>query len=238
MNDRRIEADEEAPLDTVTRTSEVAMATTNTADRTPQPRFTPNEEWIDAFQEQATDELRKRAKRFARSRARVVASAGGHVDDYYVSALVQDVLTDTLIGVLTWDPAAVALEIYVLNAIRSRSHHDAARAKKHRSIDASDPRSEARAVMVEVESSLSFDQYTPSADALAFSDEVIAYIRRLAKTDGCVLRMLDAIELGATERSEIMQLAKMSSQTYHKARIRLGRLVERLPNEVLIGLRA
>ena len=204
------------------------------------PPFVPNEEWIDAFQAQATDELRKKAKRFARSRARVVASAGGRADDYYISALVQDVLTDTLFGVLTWDPAAMPLATHVLKAIRSRSHHDSVRAGKfqHRSIDAFDPRVEASAVMVEVESSLLFDQYTPSAEALTFSDEVIAHVRRLAANDRPVLRMLDAIDLGATERPEIMQLAKMSPKTYHKAHIRLSRLVERLPNDVLTGLRS
>ncbi|MEJ7597429.1 MAG: hypothetical protein WKG01_05925 [Kofleriaceae bacterium] len=169
-----------------------------------------------------------------------MSAAGGQVDEFYVAALVQDVLTDTLMGVLTWDPLATALELHVFSAIRSRTHHDAARARRfqHHSIDAFDARAEANAMMVEVESSLLFDQYTPSAAALAFSDQVISHMRRLAANDGPVLRMLDAIELGATERPEIMQLANMSPKTYHNAHIRLGRLVERLPNDVLAGLRA
>src|SRR5262245_27873058 len=55
--------------------------------------FSPTEEWIEAFDQQSTDEMRQRATRFARSRARVVARAGGRVDDLYVSELVHDALT-------------------------------------------------------------------------------------------------------------------------------------------------
>src|ERR1044071_5648676 len=104
------------------------------------PQFVPNEEWIDAFESQATDELRKAAKRFARSRARFVALAGGRVDDYYLSSLVPDALTDTLFGVLSWAPSNKSLENHVFDALRSRTAHDIARARKlrHQSIDAFD----------------------------------------------------------------------------------------------------
>jgi len=205
----------------------------------PERAFVPDEAWIDAFQGQATHELRMRAKRFARSRARFVSRAGGHVDDYYVSSLVQDVLTDTLFGVLAWDPNTISLEGHVFAAIRSRTHHDCVRAArfKHRSVDVFDSRAEATSVMTAVEVSLSFDQFAPSAASLAFSDEVIAQVRELAKEDAVVLRMLDAIAEGATEKREIMYLAKMSPKTYHKAHIRLGRLVERLSHSIVTGLR-
>ena len=39
-------------------------------------RFAPDEQWIEAFQAQCTNEQRKKAKRFARSRARIVSAAG------------------------------------------------------------------------------------------------------------------------------------------------------------------
>src|SRR5687767_11423456 len=120
------------------------MDTSQQPTAEPPLHFVPSEEWIDAFEAQATNDLRKAARRFARSRARFVAIAGGRVDDYYVSALVQDVLTDTLFGVLTWDPATKSLETHVFDALRSRTAHDISRAKKlrHQSIDAFDVRSD------------------------------------------------------------------------------------------------
>src|SRR5262245_9304330 len=171
-----------------------------------QPPFVPNEEWIDAFESQATDDLRKAAKRFARSRARFVAIAGGRVDDYYVSSLVQDVLTDTLFGVLAWDPEAKSLECHLFDALRSRTAHDIARAKKlrHQSIDAFDVRSDSSAVMAELESSLELDQQQPTPDALRFSSEVLAKLRELAADDNGVLRLIDAVEHGAVEAKDIM----------------------------------
>jgi hypothetical protein len=203
------------------------------------PQFVPNEEWIEAFESQATDQLRKEAKRFARSRARFVAIAGGRVDDYYISSLVQDVLTDTLFGVLTWDPSSKALENHVFDAIQSRTSHDITRAKKlrHQSIDAFDARNDASAAMTELESSLELDRQQPRPEALRFSAEVLAKLRDLAAEDKGVLRILDAVDEGAVEAKDIMHVAGMSKKTYHKARIRLGRIVLQLSNEVLLDAR-
>ena len=215
------------------------METTQHTDASPPP-FIPSEEWIEAFETQATDELRKAAKRFARMRARFVALAGGRVDDYYVSALVQDALTDTLFGVLSWDPAKTSLEMHVFDTISSRTSHDIERAKhlKHHSIDAFDPHADMTATMVELESSLQLDCRQPRPEALRFSTEVIAKVRELAAKDTDVIRMLDVIEEGAFEARDIMHMAKMSKKTYHKARIRLGRIVLQLSNDVLMEARA
>ncbi|MEO8701413.1 MAG: hypothetical protein ABI867_15310, partial [Kofleriaceae bacterium] len=76
-----------------------------------------------------------------------------------------------------------------------------------------------------------------SAEDIAFSNEVIAQIRALASNDWPVHRILDAIALGACECSEIRHLAKMSPGTYHKARIRLGRVVARVSNSIVTSLR-
>ena len=116
------------------------MATTTNHDEVAPPPFTPTEEWIEAFDRQNTDEMRKRAQRFARARARFVARAGGRGDDQYAAELVHDALTDTLFGVLTWDPAVVSLEVHVFGAVRFRTKNDRVRALRfrHQSIDASD----------------------------------------------------------------------------------------------------
>ncbi len=202
--------------------------------RTPET-FHPDEAWIEAFEHQNTDEMRKRAKRFARSRARFVARAGGRGDDLYAAELVHDALTDTLLGVLSWNPEVVSLETHVFGAIRCRTKNDRIRALRfrHCSIDASD----AGGVMTELESSLSAQQAVASPESQRFSTEVLDQVRALAGDDAPILRIVDAIALGASEPKEIMSLATMSEKTYKKARLRLGRLVEQLSNHVLQGAR-
>lgn len=200
--------------------------------------FSPSEEWIDAFDQQNTSELRKKAHRFARSRARFVARAGGRGDDLYVAELVQDVLTDTLFGVLTWDPAVVPLEVHVIGAIRCRTKNDRIRALRfrHQSLDAVGA-ADSSAAMCEVEMSLAQSRSTPSPESLTFSAEVLDHVRGLAAQDSAIQRIVDAIELGASEPAEIMSVASMSEKTYKKARLRLGRVVEQLSNHVLLGAR-
>lgn len=217
------------------------MATTTMSDPVAPAAFAPSEEWIEAFEQQNTVELRKRAQRFARSRARFVARAGGRGDDLYVAELVQDVLTDTLFGVLTWDPAVVPLEVHVFGAIRSRTKNDRIRALRfrHHSLDVIGPGDSPAlaAAMREVESTLAQTHHTPSPESLTFSGEVLDHVRGLAARDRDILRIIDAIELGASEPAEIMSLASMSEKTYKKARLRLGRVVEQLSNHVLLGAR-
>lgn len=218
------------------------MATTTMSDPVAPAAFAPSEEWIEAFEQQNTLELRKRAQRFARSRARFVARAGGRGDDLYVAELVQDVLTDTLFGVLTWDPAVVPLEVHVFGAIRSRTKNDRIRALRfrHQSLDAigaGDSSPALAAAMREVESTLAQTHHAPSPESLTFSGEVLDHVRGLAARDRDILRILDAIAVGASEPAEIMSLASMSEKTYKKARLRLGRVVDQLSNHVLLGAR-
>jgi hypothetical protein len=213
------------------------MATTTEQQNAVTPAsFTPTEEWIEAFDRQNTDELRKRAQRFARSRARIVVRAGGRVDDSYAAELVHDALTDTLFGVLTWDPNAISLEGHVFGAIRFRTKNDRLRALRfrHQSIDAGDDAS----VMCEVETTLAATHSVPSAESLAFSAEVLDQVRDLAADDSAILRIVDAVAQGASAPREIMSVAEMSEKTWRKARLRLARLVERLSNHVLLGARS
>ena len=179
------------------------------------------EEWIEAFEAQNTQELRKRALRFARSRARFVARAGGRADELYMAELVQDALTDTLFGTLTWDPAVCTLERHVFMTIRYRTRNDRLSALRFRD----------ESVLAGMESD------APSAESLAFSGEVLEQVRNLADEDQAILRVVDAIEQGASEPAEIMSIAKMSEKTYKNTRLRLARLVEELSNHVLLGAR-
>ena len=211
------------------------MTTTTTAQQLCRTAFTPSEDWIDAFDRQNTDEMRQRAMRFARSRARFVVRAGGRGDDLYVAELVHDALTDTLLGVCSWDPLASTLEAHVFSVVRFRTKNDRVRALRfrHQSLDASD----AAGLMCEVETSLAAGAGTPSPESLTFSAEVIAQLRELAGDDVEIHRIVDAIEQGATVPREIMSVGNLSAKTWRKARLRLARIVEELSNHVRLEAR-
>lgn len=198
-------------------------------DRTdPTSTFRPDEAWIESFTKQCTDELRLKAKRYAGRRARYVGSAGGYVDDYYVRELVQDALTDTLLGVLAWDPAASPLENHVLDVIKSRTRHDRIRSKRYRRL-AFDS-SEGSSARGEIEGTLRLDRDS-DPNAARFAEDVLAHLRGLARTDCPVLCLLDALAGGAQTKTEIMETANMSAKTYRNARDRLSRLVRSLDEE-------
>ena len=216
-------------MDTTAKpTNEVGMAS-----------FAPNEEWIDAFDQQNTTEMRTAARRFARSRARWVAQAGGRGDDAYADELVQDALTDTLFGSLSWAPSAKPLAQHVRDVVRYRTKDERKRLIRfrHHSMDPFDTQKDTSAVMTAVESSLSGDRMNASAESLTFSSQVLDQVRKAAAEDKAIVRIIDAIAVGASEPSDIMSVASMSEKTYRKARLRLSRLVKELPSQVLRGAR-
>jgi hypothetical protein len=190
--------------------------------------FLPSDDWIEAFEAQFTKELLKKAKRFAERRARWVGHVGGVVDDYYVRELVEDVLGDTSVGVLRWDPSVERLEEHVMDAIKSRSSHDIAHAKRfpRESIDAFDPDA-SHATMAAVDAVLLLRREA-SRDTAALAETALVELRELAAEDRVVLQLLDAFATGATTKADVMLLTGMSDKTYHAARVRLDRLVARL----------
>ncbi|HEY5920552.1 MAG TPA: hypothetical protein VIV11_02725 [Kofleriaceae bacterium] len=161
--------------------------------------------------------------------------AGGRGDDLYVAELVHDALTDTLLGVCSWDPLASTLEAHVFSVVRFRTKNDRVRALRfrHQSLDAPD----AAGVMCEVETSLAAAASSPSPESLTFSAEVIAQLRKLAGDDVEIHRIVDAIEQGATVPREIMSVGQLSAKTWRKARLRLARIVEELSNHVRLEAR-
>jgi hypothetical protein len=83
-----------------------------------------------AFAEQASDELIRRASRYARQRAAIVRRAGRRIDNLYGRELVQDALCDIWSGAVTWDPARSSLLDEVRSVVRSRSWKDAKWARR------------------------------------------------------------------------------------------------------------
>ena len=231
----------QASLSSNTHSTEDSMrdAMTMPIEKEQRPPFTPDEAWIDAFAAQNTNEMRESAKRYAARRMRRIGASGIHVDEYDIRALVQDALTDTLFGAVTWVPSTTTLEQHVLDTIRYRTrdiHKRAAKYKHHR-VDVFDKCEEDTRSMGEIETSLRFDQETPSADELMFAGQVLARLRELAGKDEHVLRLIDAIAEGATEPADIMVVGKLGTKQYRNARERLDRLVKAMDNEINKGLR-
>lgn len=203
----------------------MTMTENNAVGSGEQEVFVPSEAWIDAYEAQATDELFEKATRFAASRARQVARAGGRVDDLYVEALVQDAFTDTWTGRLAWDPTRATLEQQVINAICSRSRHDREQAirRRHVSIDMT--------TRAEVEVSLASQR---SDEAIEHAEYAMSELRMLARDDRDVLQMLDAFEDGAFAKQDVMTLTGLSAKRYRNARGRLAKLVQQLPTELQV----
>ena len=188
-----------------------------------------SKEWRAAFETQCTKELIRKARRVAARRARQVRRVGGVVDDYYVHELVQDILADTSLGILRWDPSTERLEKHVLDAIATRVHHDVAHAKRfpHVSLDDADP-DEARATLAAVEATLLAEGEAPAA-TIRFADESLGELGELAAEDPGVQRILAALAAGATCKDDVMFLTGMSDQEYVAVRHRLDRLARSTP---------
>src|SRR5690349_7474429 len=93
--------------------------------------------WRAEFERQATQDVIKRATRYARKRVKLIGRVGKKINPLHVRELVQDALGDTLDGRLTWEPARISLEGHVVMTIRSRTRHEVVRAARlpHRSLD-------------------------------------------------------------------------------------------------------
>jgi hypothetical protein len=192
-----------------------------------QSSFVPSEDWTEAFDAQCTESMRKRAKRIAARSAHSIGK-GGHSN--YANDLVQDVLSDTVLGVLHWDPDAKSFELHIRDAIWMRARRDRAHARRfpHESIDALTPDGDS-ATMAEADAALLANAPCATAETVALAAEAMVELRKLASGDRPVLRLLDAFASGATSKADVMRVAKLSSAAYHNAHRRLARLVTQLP---------
>ncbi|HET9989441.1 MAG TPA: hypothetical protein VFQ65_13010 [Kofleriaceae bacterium] len=187
--------------------------------------FVPSEEWIEAFEAQATEELYQRVKRYARVRARLVAHAGRPIDELYSNDLVQDAIGDTFDGVLAWDPERVTLERHLQCAIHSRTRHEYVHALRFRQerIDLG-----ARKTLAEVETTLARARGEPE-DA---SDRVLAELHQLAVRDPDVIEMLRLFGEQVIKKDDIVRATGWNTKRYQATRKRMLRLVQQLPNDV------
>ena len=85
--------------------------------------FIPDVAWIAAFEAEATALTLLQVRRFALRRGLGVPRAGLS-DAMYADELVQDALSDTIAGVVRWDPSRCRLASHLIGVIRSRSRNE------------------------------------------------------------------------------------------------------------------
>jgi hypothetical protein len=193
----------------------------------PSSRFEPSEDWIDALTVQCIPAMFKRLQRYAARRMRGIDKIGYTADEYAAEELVQDALHDTATGVLRWDPTARSLEQHLLDVLHARTKRLRRQAERFplTSLDGERrggelaPRDEVDAALLE---------QALRAETAMHAATVMAELRRLAGDDDLLLRMLDAFDLGAVTRDDVIHAARFSPIEYHNARRRLDRLVAQL----------
>jgi hypothetical protein len=97
----------------------------------PPARFEPTQAWLDAFREQYSSALVLLAQRHA---ARRLAGAGRSPREHDKAArrLVLEVLADTLVGAVHWDPDTQTLDQHIQDVIRRRTQLRGRRASRAR----------------------------------------------------------------------------------------------------------
>jgi hypothetical protein len=204
----------------------------------PPARFVPSEEWTDAFDLECTELLLKQARRFAAHLAHVFGWDSPANDAYYADELVQNVVTDTLLGVLRWEPGPPGenrrpFAVHLYDAIRLRARRDAERAERlpHESMSVMGDDDEPRA-LAEVEAQLLADAPQATPETAARAAETAIELRKLARGKQLLLQLLDAFARDATSREDVMRVSNMSSLDYRNALRQLRRAVEQLPDHL------
>lgn len=192
--------------------------------------FTPDNAWLTEFDKQLTPKLIDRLRNYARPRAFAVAVAGRKVDDFYARELVQDAIGDTWSGILRWDPTRCSLELHLLRAVQSRTdkHRKHAKENPHDALD--DGTSASRSAEQDASSLIAGGDH---AEERVYARETMAQLRATAAQDKPVLRVLAAYDAGAQTKDDVLAFARMTDGTYHKAHIRLKRMVRKLADNTL-----
>ena len=179
--------------------------------------FQPTREWMQALSAQWTKALIEDAGRYAATQARKIALVRV-VDASYPAELVQDIIGDTMLGVISWDPERVPLKKHVLDAIKSRTRHEYVRAKKYRQVRIED------AASVDLETALASRATESTHDA-----RLRTSLRALAHHDQDVTLLLDCYDRNITRKFDVIKAAQLTDKRYRAARGRLERLILALP---------
>jgi hypothetical protein len=186
--------------------------------------------WEAAYLAQLTDALAASVGTFAKKRASWLEGKSKRKDNYLWRELLQDALTDTWLGDVTWDPTKAPLDLHLKRVIRSRTTMMMKHLTKFPRVAAHAPRLE---LEHEMSSAMEAERTTGHAGDLGtFIDGVVGTLYMLAAEDDDVLRILDCFGEGLVERRDILRASGMTATTYHNARRRLLALVECLPQNL------
>lgn len=192
--------------------------------------FKPTEDWIKQYTKQCTPKLIGGLNQYARTRSLAVNGAGGKFDGLDARALVLDALGDTWLGIVRWDPSKCSLGYHVVRTIEGRADKLRQRAEQMPHHALGDPSDDARQAERDA-SEVVGDHERPLKRMVA--GNVMAQVRALAGRDKPILRMLDAYDAGCESKDEVLAHARMTSHTYHKAYLRLRRIVRHLKDNQL-----
>lgn len=186
--------------------------------------------WEAAYLAQLTDALAASVGSFAKKRASWLEGKTKRKDNYLWRELLQDGLTDTWLGDVTWDPAKAPLDLHLKRVIRSRTTMMMKHLTKFPRIAAHAPRLE---LEHEMSGAMEAERGSGSSiDLASFVDSVVGTLYMLAAADDEVLQILDCFGDGLVDRRDIVRATGMTANVYHNARRRLMAFVERLPQNL------
>lgn len=202
------------------------------------------EEWVEEFNKQVADrKLYRRALAFARGSVSMLQSGGVQVASAFAEDLLASAIADTWRGVLSWTPGPESsLLDHITAAIRSRARDEGKRARRYpsASLDAheEDEDGDRTSLWTEAENALAANAPATDVTEKIFAIEAFDRARALAGGDHEVVKMLDEIRSGATDRADLMRAMGMSARRYESVRRRLDRLLLELPASMRRGVPA
>lgn len=188
----------------------------------------PSEQWRAAWASQDTPKFRRVVRRYAERRAYGVGKSGGRTDTTFVDELVADMIADTWIGRLLWDPQRVTLLQHVTAGIRSRTTVMQKRLARRRHVSA-DLDDDSDADAKELEESLRAHRGSSTPDEQLSAAELVAKVRLLSKSDRDVAALVEAYCAGARGRLDAIEATDMPARAHDAVRKRLDAILDDLP---------
>jgi hypothetical protein len=184
-----------------------------------------------AFAEQNTNELRNKARRFAKSRARCVRDAGQPVPADYASELVADALTSTWLGITRWDPQRCSLLAYIRIVIFDRTSKEIRRGRRfpHAPIHtaANDLSDGGQAVHM-----LQAGGSSIPVTLVGVVVRVVAELKVIARGDDHAQALLGCWHAEVIDRDDVIAHTGLPLTAYIAARRRLLSLSQQLPSDL------
>jgi hypothetical protein len=165
-------------------------------------------------------------------RTQMIAGAGDPVAGDEPSILVQDAITDTLIGVVVWD-RKLDLEVHLRNVVRRRTSNRVKRARKQVRVSLEVFADEDGPAIAEaVDGHGSLVRVDASLERAQVVHQLCSALRVRAIGDAPISSILDAYEAGVFTPRGVMELTGLSRAEFLNARRRLDRMLVTVPREL------